>query len=100
MKSGGIPEGNRRVVLSKDRCKLRSVEIIREEGKIHENRVNCGRFSAIRGARGLLAVREQVEKQAEIVIHSESNCSLAGLSYTRDSQVQITCETGREERFR
>ena len=63
--------------------------MIRKEGKIHENRVNCERFSTIRGARGLLAVREQVEKQVAIVIHYESSCSLASLSYTRDSQVQI-----------
>ena len=66
-----------------------------QEGKIHENGVNCGRFRAIRDARGLLAVREQVEKQADVTIHSESSCSLAYLSYTRDSQVQISCETGR-----
>ena len=57
--------------------------------------MDCRCFGAIRGARGLLAVREQVEKQAGITIHSESNCSLACLSYTRDSQVQIACETGR-----
>ena len=35
-----------------------------EEGKIHENGSNFGRFRTIRDARGLLAVREQVEKQA------------------------------------
>ena len=56
--------------------------------------MNCGRFKAIRDARGLLAVREQVEKQADVTIHNESSYSLACLSYTRDSQVQISCETG------